>query len=387
MSRAEKKQRAKERAERALQREAEQNGYEYEEYVRLMAAKTAAAKHKKTSNGKLFIKTFLIAFVLFAGIGIGATTVIDKISNYNPFDIGGERSPILEEELKLDSLIAEESGFSQTFKEANRANVLLLGVNGGLTDTIMLVSFDMDNKKVDVISVPRDTYYKRNGYNGAAELKLNAAYKGNPVNTARAVSEILCGMPINYYAVIEYEGVENIVDAMGGVPMEIPDINGKGGMYYTDPYDTPPLKIAIPAGYQVLDGEHAVQFLRFRKGYVEGDLGRVKAQQEFVKSAFKQCLSFNLPTIAKTVFENVDSDISLGTALSLATKAIGISGEDITTYTIPNYPDPDPPYYVYPDEDKVEEMIRMIYDPESVQTETDGTEDGSAAADGAATAQ
>lgn len=377
MSRAEKKQRAKERAERALQREAEQNGYEYEEYVRLMAAKTAAAKHKKTSNGKLFIKTFLIAFVLFAGIGIGATTVIDKIANYNPFDVGGERSPILEEELKLDSLIAEESGFSQTFKEANRANVLLLGVNDGLTDTIMLVSFDMDNKKVDVISVPRDTYYKRKGYNGAAELKLNAAYKGNPVNTAKAVSEILCGMPINYYAVIEYEGVENIVDAMDGVPMEIPDINGKGGMYYTDPYDTPPLKIAIPAGYQVLDGEHAVQFLRFRKGYVEGDLGRVKAQQEFVKSAFKQCLSFNLPTIAKTVFENVDSDISLGTALSLATKAIGISGEDITTYTIPNYPDPDPPYYVYPDEDKVEEMIRMIYDPESVQTETDGTEDGS----------
>lgn len=375
MNRAEKKQRAREREARARQWEAERTGYDYEEYQVIPSAKTGnkgKMKNKKqTSNGKIFLRTFFIAFVILTVGGLGVTSLIGKVADIKPFDPGKEYTPVLEDELKLESLVDENSPFFQSFKDSKRANVLLLGVNGGLTDTIMLVSFDMDNKKVDVISVPRDTYYERKGSEGLAEKKLNAAYKGNPVNTAKAVSKLLCGMPINYYAVIEYDGVKKIVNSMGGVPMNIPDINHKGGMYYTDPYDKPPLKIALKAGQQTLDGEHAVQFLRFRHGYAEGDLGRVKAQQEFIKSAFKQCIGLNLPSVAKTVFQNVDSDITLGTALGLATKAMGISESDIKTYTLPNNPDPEPPYYVYPDKKKTEDMIREIY---SVQTEktTDG---------------
>lgn len=371
MNRAEKKQRAMEREERAKQREAEKAGYSYEEYQVIQKAKIGNNKNKKKkqiSNGKLFVRTFVIAFALLTVASLGITSAIDKISNYNPFDPGNEYTPVLKEELKLESLVDENSPFFQPFKDAKRANVLLLGVNGNLTDTIMLVSFDMENKGVDVISIPRDTYYPRKGYNGLAEKKLNAAYRGNPVNTAKAVSELLCGMPINYYAVIKYDGVKNIVDSMGGVPMNIPNIQHKGGMYYNDPYDKPPLKIAIPAGQQTLDGEHAVQFLRFRHGYLEGDLGRVKAQQEFMKSAFKQCIGLNLPSIAKTVFENVDSDITIGTALELATKAAGITGDSIETYTIPNNPDPNPPFYVYSDVKKTEEMIKEIYSVKEEET-------------------
>lgn len=365
MNRAEKKQRAKEREERAKQRNAERKGYGYEEHQLIQSSimgNGKKIKKKKVSNGKLFIRTFIVAFAVLTVVGLGMTSLVEKIANYNPFEDQEEApAPVLEEELKLEALVDEDSPFFQPFKDAKRANILLLGVNGNLTDTIMLVSFDMENKNVDVISIPRDTYYHRDGYNGLAENKLNAAYKGNPVNTAKAVSDLLCGMPINYYAVIKYEGVENIVNAMGGVPMDIPNIQNKGGMYYKDPYDKPPLKIAIPQGHQVLDGEHAVQFLRFRHGYPEGDLGRVKAQQEFVKSAFKQCIGLNLPSIAKTVFKNVDSDITIGTALSLATKAVGLSGESITTYTIPNRPDPEPPFYVYPEVEKTQEMIEQIY--------------------------
>ncbi len=381
-TRAEKKQRAMARAERALRREAEEAGMEYEDFVRLKAAREIVKKRKKASTGRIFFRTFLLAFAILTLGMLGVTSLFNKVADIKPFQGGDDDyTPILEEELELDTLIANNSPFYQVFKDANRANVLLLGVNGGLTDTIMLVSFDMDSKKVDVISIPRDTYYERKGYNGAAECKLNAAYKGNPVNSARAVSELLCGIPINYYAVIEYDGVRNIVNSMGGVPMEIPNIAGKGGMYYNDPYDTPPLKIAIPAGYQVLDGDHAVQFLRFRKGYPEGDLGRVKAQQAFVRSAFKQCMGLNLPTVARTVFKNVKSDVTLGKMLSLTTKAIGMSGEDITTYTMPNNPDPDPPYYVYRDIKSTEEMIRSIYMPqeaaaEEAGAETAGTETG-----------
>ena len=304
---------------------------------------------KGWGNRASFVATFLLLFVLFTALLVGGRTMLNSFADINPFVEA-------EEVVALETLIDEDSPFFETYKNSNKVNVLLLGINGGMTDTIMLVSFDMDLKKVDVISIPRDTYYHRPGYESAAEMKINAAYRKEAINTARAVSDVLLGMPINYYAVIEYDGVENIVDSMGGVPINIPF-----DMEYRDPYDTPPLVINIPEGQQTLDGEHAVQFLRFRHGYTEGDIGRVKAQQEFVKSAFKQSLGFDLPKVANTVFKNVESDITLGTALKIATKAMGISGESITTYMMPNNLEPDPPYYVYPYAKGISEMIEEIY--------------------------
>lgn len=315
-----------------------------------------------TSNGKAiksgspvssFFRTFFIAFILFVAIGTPVFSMMNKVAEI-PI-LGTNDNPTLKDELPV--IVNEDSPFFEAFKEKNRVNVLLLGVNAGLTDTIMVASFDMDAKHVDLISIPRDTYYHRDGFNSEAEKKINAAYRKNPVNTAKAVSELLLGMPINYYAVIKYEGVEKIVDSMGGVPMTIK----KGGMYYKDPYDKPPLVIAIPEGERILNGKQAVQFLRYRKGYVEGDLGRVKAQQEFMKSAFRQSLGFDLPKVAKTVIQNVDSDLTLGMATKIASKAVGMSGDDITTYMLPNYPQPESPFYVIADAAKTADMINEIY--------------------------
>ncbi|MDD2190284.1 MAG: LCP family protein [Eubacteriales bacterium] len=318
------------------------------------------AARKQWNPAASFLRTFFIAFIVFLILCTPTLAFFDKVTDYNPWADGGNIS--LEEDLPV--IIDENSPFFEAFKDKNRANVLILGVNANLTDTIMVASFDMDAKHVDLISIPRDTYYHRKGYNGDGENKLNAAYRGDPLNTAKAVNEILLGMPINYYAIVDYKGVETIVDSMGGVPMTI----RKGGMYYKDPYDKPPLIISIPEGEQLLDGKQAVQFLRYRKGYLEGDLGRVKAQQEFMKSAFRQCISFDLPKIAKTVFNNVESDITLGAATKLATKAIGISGDDIETYMLPNTAQPDPPFYVIPDAEKTAEMIYKIYSIEPENT-------------------
>ena len=129
---------------------------------------------------------------------------------------------------------------------------------------------------------------------------------------------------------IDYDGVEKIVDSMGGVPMDIPF-----NMKYSDPYDKPPLYIDIPAGYQLLDGETAVKFLRYRKGYPQGDIGIIKAQQEFMKSAFNQALGLNIVNVTKTVLENVESDVNVRTVVSLARKAKNLSSDKISTYTVP----------------------------------------------------
>lgn len=270
--------------------------------------------------------------------------------------------------------VDEESPLAGAFKKQNRINILMMGINDGMTDTLMLGSYDLDAKHVDVISIPRDTYYPREGTHSAAEKKINCIYSvKKAVGTATAVSDVLMGMPINYYVVVDYDVVKKVVDSMGGVPMNI-----TFHMHYNDPYDKPPLKIDIPEGYQVLNGSKAVEFLRFRKGsdgyagYPEGDIGRIKAQQEFVKSAFRRALGFSLPKVVKTTMESVDSDLPLGVATKLAAGAIGLDGEDMQTHMIPGKSGmKDGLSYWFPDEAGIEELVNSIYGIEP-KPEADG---------------
>ena len=171
-------------------------------------------------------------------------------------------------------------------------------------------------------------------------------------------------MPINYYAVIEYEGVKEIVDAVGSVPVDVPP-----GFDYDDRWDDPPLIIHLKPGLQTLNGEDSVKFLRYRKGYANADLGRIGAQQAFMKSAFKQALQSDLLKLAATVRENVTSDMPMSKMLYLAQKAMGMSGESISTYMLPYR---DAAAYIYPDTKKIEEMIREIYSVQPEQTAPEG---------------
>ena len=285
---------------------------------------------------KKFIKYFFCALLVFVLIMMPLRLIAQKIGGIRVFsgeeDLMEQMTPIA---------VDPDSPFYEAFQSKDRVNVLLLGVNDGMTDTIMLGSYDMKHQHVDVISVPRDTYYERSGYKGAS-LKINSIYHGSKnggaVGTAEAVSTVLQGMPIHYYVVVDYDGVKNIVDSIGGVEMEIPF-----HMKYNDPTDKPPLHIDIPEGVQTIDSSNVVEFLRFRhansgsgyKSYPEGDIGRVKMQQQFIKEAFKQSLGLQLPKVAKSVLKNVDSDLDVGIATSVATKAGGLSAEDMETYTLP----------------------------------------------------
>ena len=146
-----------------------------------------------------------------------------------------------------------------------------------------------------------------------------------------AVSDVLMGIPINYYAIIDYDAVESIVDGVGGVPIDVPK-----AMKYDDPYDDPPLHIRIPAGQQTLDGEHAVQYLRFRKGYSNGDIGRVEAQQVFMEVSFKQCVEHGIVDSAKLITSNVKSDVTLGAASKYAPESHGAREQcDHHIHTLP----------------------------------------------------
>lgn len=314
---------------------------------------------------KTFLKTFVIGFLIFTTILVPIQWGLNLVGSIRVFS-GTEN---LAEEMPAIA-VDQESPLAGAFKSQNRVNILMMGINDGMTDTLMLGSYDLDDKHVDVISIPRDTYYPREGARSAAEKKINCIYSvKKAVGTATAVSDILMGMPINYYVVVDYDVVKKVVDSMGGVPMNI-----TFHMHYNDPYDKPPLKIDIPEGYQVLSGNKAVEFLRFRKGsdgyagYPEGDIGRIKAQQEFVKSAFRRALGFSLPKVVKTTMENVDSDLPLGVATKLAAGAIGLDGEDMQTHMIPGKSGTkDGLSYWFPDEDGIEELLNSIYKVEPKQ--------------------
>jgi LCP family protein required for cell wall assembly len=320
------------------------------------------SKKGKTKPGG-FLKTFLVGFALILLILIpvqfGLANLLEQ-----PV-IGG--SEVLPDEIKVPELDLSNPNYD-LYHGAERMNILLLGLKGGLTDTIMLGSYDIENQRVDIISMPRDTYYERELAKTAEQRKLNAVYgKEGAVGTARAVSDILGGIPIHYYAVVKYEAVEKAVDAVGGVPVNIP-IN----MDYDDRYDKPELHIHFKKGDHVLSGKEAIGYLRFRhnndgSGYPDQDIGRIRAQQEFMKAAFKKALGVNLPKVITTVMDNVESsDLTIGTALKLATKATGLDAANITGHTLPGEGHmKDRLSYWFLDEEETAALVKSIYTPDA----------------------
>jgi LCP family protein required for cell wall assembly len=330
---------------------------------------------------RLFCKVFFIAFpiclILFTGSVYGAFKLLDSAPASKSGVVASQKT-----EEQLDLLIPGEGIFKSEYYNSKRVNVLLYGTtNEKLADTIMLCSFDPETEKVDVISVPRDTYYEREGFKYGGYLKINSAATEGPMELCKAVHNVLLGIPINYYAMVDYDGVKKIVDSMDGVPVNVPI-----DMKYTSKKQD--LFINLKKGEQVLDGEHAVQFLRFRKGspgapgYTDGDMGRVNSQQQFVKNAVKRALGLNLPKVATTAVENVDTTITPRAVLYLADKAAGMSADAVQAFTLPGEARKNGLWFwMRADNSEIERMLRQIYDG------TAGTEGGAgsdpAAADSA----
>lgn len=325
---------------------------------------------------KHFFKVFSIALICFMlAAGAFALTYVKA----NEGQANNDNSEDTEIEVKDTSQKEDENKeepidpLQKAIEDSERLNILLLGLEGPRTDTIMFASFDPKTKKVDMISIPRDTYFHRAGYDAKDERKINAVYGDAGVKgTMGAVKNILGGVPVHHYVKVTYSGVNKIVDSLGGVEVDVPF-----HMHYEDPYDKPPLVIDIPEGRQTLRGEQAIQFLRFRKGndgepgYPDGDIGRIKAQQKFIKSAINKSLSYRLPIVAATVLKYVKTDMLSADVLLSVNDALGIKLDDITITTLPGrsqYID-GVSYFIH-DPAKVEEMIMKMYNVKEETTDS-----------------
>lgn len=159
-------------------------------------------------------------------------------------------------------------------------NFLILGEDSaaGLCDLTMLVSLNCKSGDVNVMQIPRDTYYR---FWDGDYKKINAAPRTLGVSKfAQELGESL-GIDIDYYLCVTTDTVKDMVDAVGGVTLNVPQ-----DMDYDDPDQN--LHIHLSAGEHTLDGNGAVGFLRYRSGYVTGDLGRADAQKIFMAAFVKK---------------------------------------------------------------------------------------------------
>jgi len=250
--------------------------------------------------------------------------------------------------------------------EGGRQNILLLGMDAGTigakeehnrhrSDTILVVSLDKKNKDVKILSIPRDTRIRLGEY---GIQKINAATAFGGADLAVKTVKNFLGVPIHNYVVVKLSSFKNIVDALGGV-----DIDIKERMKYSDPAGG--IYIDLYPGQQTLDGDKAEQFVRYR-GYADADIGRVKAQQQFmealIKKALKPATLLKLPKIIDIVQENVETDIQPLEMASLANFARQVKQEDIKMYIVPG----EGKYisgtsYFIPFQNQLDEMIDEIF--------------------------
>ena len=196
------------------------------------------------------------------------------------------------------------------------------------TDTILLVRVEED--EVKVLSIPRDLRVK---YEDGSIHKLNAAYQdGGPELSRRLVSELL-GVEIPWHVVVDFQGFITLIDEIGGLPITLEE-----PIQYEDTKQN--LVIDLPAGFQVLTGEQALLYWRYRGE--ESDLSRIRRQQGFLKALAQRLSELDLSpseikTLIKTAFQSVQTNLSLVDALRLGEHLRTLGPEALQTAVLPGY--------------------------------------------------
>ena len=204
--------------------------------------------------------------------------------------------------------------------------------NGG-SDTNLLVAVDAKNHTINILSLPRDTLLNVSW----SVKKLNSAcHHGGFARTMQEVSNLL-GIPVDFYVTVDMSAFVKLVDAIGGVPFDIPV-----DMDYDDPYQD--LSIHFPAGERLLSGADALKVIRWRQnndgtGYPNADIGRIATQQAFLRAAAKQALQLsNLDKIddfARIIQESMSTDLTLPNLLWFGEQAFACGTDAISFHTLP----------------------------------------------------
>ena len=263
----------------------------------------------------LFVTCIIILLLLFAD-GLG---MLHGIGNYNSKPLSDSRNNNLiqhqetelkensekpeqnelnNENLESDNMVTQDIDSNKKY-EKDYVNLLVLGLDEyeARTDVILILNYSLQEGKLNILSIPRDTKVYVNG----KPEKINALYLIGGVPMVRDRIKKITGLTTDYYVTLNFKGFRKIIDILDGVEFDVP-IN----MNYDDPVQN--LHIHIKKGKQILNGRQAEGLVRFRKGnnnesgYEDGDIGRIRMQQEFIKAFIKQKLKIKYISKADEIF-------------------------------------------------------------------------------------
>ncbi len=276
-------------------------------------------KVKRYSKGLVIVVNTLLSLILVVSV-LGTTACAALL--YMDFSDSGDA-------------VADMSEISKS--QSNDVEYFLVaGTDEGenLTDIMMIVCFDLKANKADILQIPRDTFIGVD----VPTSKMNAVYSQAPREEGQTNINVMLrrindyfGLPIDHYITVTLSAFRDIVDAVGGVDVYVPDTIynafNEDRQYFT-----------FEKGMNHFNGEMAEAFVRHRKSYVMGDLGRVKAQRNFYAAFIKKCLNMSytqMATAATSIYDQVSTDMKLVDILAFAKTAQNLKVENIKFHAVP----------------------------------------------------
>lgn len=286
----------------------------------------ASKKQRKRSGPRAvfwaFYKFLVVISVLIVGVYVGAKVLIRPPEIPQSGGQGTQNGTVV----NVDN--SQEAVGRQ--RREGVYNFVLLGkdVGSGNTDSITVVSYDVPNQKVGMISIPRDTAVERTW---RSNPKINGAFYGAGADVLKEEIEHTFGIPIDYYILVDLNGFVALVDELGGVEVNIPlDMN------YDDPYQN--LHIHFNKGTQTLSGQEAMEVVRYRHDNEDSpnyrangwysDVQRGEMQRQVLLQLAKKVISWNSVTkvteFVNIFNEYIKTDLSITDMIYFATQAMQV---------------------------------------------------------------
>ncbi len=248
---------------------------------------------------------------------------------------------------------ASRKGVAETFVVAG------IDEGGYRTDLILLCQVNRRDGEINVLQIPRDTRIN----NRRNDKKINSAYYSGFDVMAEEIEQVT-GIEPTHYVMVDFAGFRDIVDAVGGVTIDVPF-----DMVYEDPVQD--LVIDLEEGKQKLNGEEAEMYMRYRQGsdgngYAEGDVGRLTAQQELYSAVADKLLTpagiFRIPKVYSAVKKCTETDFSNGQIFGLMIDVFKAGKDNIKMHMLPG----EGRYigggsYFVPDKEAAEELMQEYF--------------------------
>ena len=258
---------------------------------------------------------------------------------------------------------------AETLQNLDKLQVLILGESTGMSDTIIVASYDPKTQEASLLSIPRDTFTGENKSSAKYYHKINALYNygETPEKTVEAVNEIT-GLNIQYYILVDTEALIKLVDTIGGLEFDVPiDMN------YDD--STQDLHIHLSAGYQKLNGEQVEGLVRFRHNnngstypseYGIEDHGRSRTQRNVVIALANQTLKFKniteISNIIDILKEYVDTNLDLNAIKDYLPYATQMNMDNVKVGMLPGYDDiVNGIWYFFHDEEETKALVDELF--------------------------